>query len=101
MSDHSPQPASIPPPANPVAPAARPMTQGHQPGVQAAGQPTAGMNPPADGDPMAPGPRRVRLAISRIDPWSVMKLSFLLSIAAGIILVVAVGLVWVVLNEME
>jgi hypothetical protein len=48
-----------------------------------------------------PGPRRVRLAVSRVDPWSVMKLSFLLSIALGIGLVVATATVWTVLNQME
>lgn len=47
------------------------------------------------------GPRRVRLAISRVDPWSVMKLSFLLSIAIGIGIVVATAVVWWVLNQME
>lgn len=47
------------------------------------------------------GPRRVRLAVSRVDPWSVMKLSFLLSIALGIGLVVATATVWSVLNQME
>lgn len=46
------------------------------------------------------GPRRVRLAVSRVDPWSVMKLSFLLSIALGIGLVVATATVWTVLNQM-
>lgn len=48
-----------------------------------------------------PGPRRVRLAVSRVDPWSVMKLSFLLSIALGIGLVIATATVWSVLNQME
>ncbi len=46
------------------------------------------------------GPRRIRLAISRVDPWSVMKLSFLLSIAIGIGIVVATAVVWGVLNSM-
>lgn len=36
----------------------------------------------------------------RIDPWSVMKLSFLLSIASGIILVVAAFVLWSVLDSM-
>ena len=49
----------------------------------------------------AGGPRRVRLAISRIDPWSVMKLSFLLSVAFGILLVVAVAVVWYTLNGLH
>jgi len=33
-----------------------------------------------------------------VDPWSVMKTAFLLSIALGIVLVVAVGIVWAVLG---
>src|SRR5699024_3151917 len=47
-----------------------------------------------------PGPRRVRLTLSHVDPWSVMKLSFLLSIAIGIMIVVASALIWTVLNQM-
>lgn len=43
-------------------------------------------------------PRRVRLAVSRIDPWSVMKLAFLLSVAIGIMIVVAAAVVWFVLD---
>src|SRR3954447_10011011 len=50
--------------------------------------------------PSAPGraPRRARLRLSRIDPWSVMKVSFLLSIAFGIVTVVSVFMVWSVLG---
>ncbi|GAB2775537.1 hypothetical protein GCM10027020_30880 [Nocardioides salsibiostraticola] len=44
------------------------------------------------------GPRRARLRLTRIDPWSVMKTSFLLAIAFGIVTVVAVGMVWSVLG---
>ncbi|MDX5318274.1 MAG: DUF3566 domain-containing protein [Actinomycetes bacterium] len=47
------------------------------------------------------GPRRVRLSVARIDPWSVMKLSFLLSVAIGIMLVVAAGALWTVLDTMQ
>ena len=43
-------------------------------------------------------PRRARLRLSRIDPWSVMKASFLLSIAFGVVTVVAVAMVWSVLG---
>ena len=46
-------------------------------------------------------PRRVRLAISRVDPWSVMKLSFLLSVAIGIMIVVAAAVVWFTLNGLH
>ncbi|MGK2875831.1 MAG: DUF3566 domain-containing protein [Nocardioides sp.] len=44
------------------------------------------------------GPRRAHLRLSRVDPWSVMKTSFLLSIAFGIVTVVAVFVVWSVLG---
>jgi hypothetical protein len=43
-------------------------------------------------------PRRARLRLSRVDPWSVMKVSFLLSIAFGIVTVVSVFMVWSVLG---
>lgn len=48
----------------------------------------------------AAGPRRVRLAVARIDPWSAMKLSFLLSIALGIMMIVATIVFWMVLDGM-
>ena len=40
------------------------------------------------------GPRRVRLTLARLDPFSVMKLSFLVAIAVGIATVIAVVLLW-------
>lgn len=46
-------------------------------------------------------PRRARLRLTRIDPWSVMKTSFLLSIAFGIVCVVAVTAVWSVLEAAD
>lgn len=46
-------------------------------------------------------PRRVRLAVSRVDPWSVMKLSFLLSVAIGIMIVVAAAVIWLTLDGMH
>ncbi|PJI91062.1 DUF3566 domain-containing protein [Luteimicrobium subarcticum] len=46
-------------------------------------------------------PRRVRLVVSRVSPWSVAKMAFLLSIAVGIITVVATAVVWSVLNGMH
>ncbi len=47
----------------------------------------------------ARGSRRARLRVARLDPWSVMKTSFLFSIAAGIVLVVAVYAVWLVIGS--
>jgi hypothetical protein len=41
-----------------------------------------------------PQTRKARLRMSRIDPWSVMKTSFLLAIAFGIVTWIAVFIVW-------
>ncbi len=46
----------------------------------------------------AKSPRRARLRLTRIDPWSVMKTSFLLSVAFGVVTFVAVFMVWSVLG---
>ncbi len=51
--------------------------------------------------PTVGGARRVRLAISRVDPWSVMKLSFLLSVAIGVMIVVAAAVVWLTLDGLH
>jgi hypothetical protein len=45
------------------------------------------------------GPRRARLYVSRFDPWSVTKAAFILSLAIGIVLVVAVTAVWFILDR--
>ena len=45
--------------------------------------------------------RKARLRLSRLDPWSVMKTSFLFSIAAGIMLVAAVYSIWTVLSTSQ
>ncbi|WP_245605649.1 DUF3566 domain-containing protein [Promicromonospora kroppenstedtii] len=50
--------------------------------------------------PAPAGPRRVRLALSRVDPWSVMKLAFLLAVAVAIMTVVATAVFWSVLNSL-
>ncbi len=47
-----------------------------------------------------PKARRARLLLSRVDPWSVMKLSFLLSIALMVMALVAVAVLWNVLDTM-
>lgn len=47
------------------------------------------------------GPRRVRLTLQRVDPWSVMKISFLVSVALGIASVIMVAVLWTVLSGMN
>jgi hypothetical protein len=48
--------------------------------------------------PRGRAPRRARLRLTRIDPWSVMKTAFLLSMAFGVVTVVSVLMVWSVLG---
>ncbi len=43
----------------------------------------------------------MRLAVARIDPWSVMKMSFLLSVAAGIAGVILTAVLWMILSTMN
>jgi len=52
--------------------------------------------PPRQGAPRRT--RRAQLRLVQVDAWSVMKTSFLLSIALGIVLVVAVSIIWSVLG---
>ncbi len=60
---------------------------------QAATAAAARQAPPAKG-------RRARLVVSKVDPWSVMKLAFLLSFVGAVMFVVAVALLWEVLDGM-
>ncbi|KIZ19403.1 DUF3566 domain-containing protein [Streptomyces natalensis] len=55
---------------------------------------------PRTGAGTVPRTRKARLRVARADPWSVMKVSFLLSIALGICTVVAVSVLWMVMNAM-
>ena len=43
--------------------------------------------------------RRAKVAVTRVDPWSVMKISFALFVALAIVLLVAVALLWWVLDS--
>lgn len=62
-------------------------------------QPASGATPEVPRQAPA-GPRRVRLAVSRVDPWSVMKLAFLLAVAIAIMTVVATAVFWSVLDSL-
>ncbi|MDY2940921.1 MAG: DUF3566 domain-containing protein [Varibaculum sp.] len=46
-------------------------------------------------------PRKVELVMSQLDPWAVMKVTFLLSVAFGIATVLSALLVWLLLNSMH
>lgn len=62
---------------------------------------TSGNRPPPRQAPRRGGPRRVRLTAQRIDPWSVLKISFLVSVALGISGVVMIAVLWTVLSGMN
>jgi len=53
---------------------------------------------PADTVSTGRSTRKARLRLVQVEPWSVMKTAFLLSVAIGIVTVVAVGIVWGVLG---
>ncbi|MFD8702261.1 DUF3566 domain-containing protein [Kitasatospora sp. NPDC059648] len=94
-----------------------------QPTTYAKGQPTpargtrTGGNTPPGGTPVpgaarrpSGGPatvggglgrtRKARLRVTKVDPWSVMKVSFLLSLAVGIIIIVASAVLWMTLDSL-
>lgn len=100
MSETAETPITVPPPASPVPPSAR-LSGAGSGQVGRIPEETTSMEQASNQKANFGSPHRVRLTISRVDPWSAMKLGFLLSIALGIVLVVAVGLVWFVLNEMN
>jgi hypothetical protein len=49
----------------------------------------------------ARGPRRARLNLKRIDPWSVMKFAFAVSVVLFIVVVVATSVLYLSLDAME
>ncbi len=70
-------------PSRPVQIAERPAAAA-RPGPKGAAQPT----------------RRAQLVLSRIEPWSVMKFSFMISLVGWVILFVAVAALYYVLNKL-
>lgn len=45
-------------------------------------------------------PRKARLYITRVDPWSVAKAAFMLSLAMAIVIIVAVAVLWYALDAL-
>ncbi|MEU0986214.1 DUF3566 domain-containing protein [Streptomyces sp. NPDC005953] len=60
----------------------------------------AGVRLPRTGARTTPRTRKARLRVAKADPWSVMKVSFLLSIALGICTVIAAAVLWMVMDAM-
>ncbi|MGW4223897.1 DUF3566 domain-containing protein [Streptomyces bauhiniae] len=72
----------------------------HPPQAYAAQPPAGAVRRPRTGVGTAPRTRKARLRVAKADPWSVMKVSFLLSIALGICTIVASAVLWMVLDAM-
>ncbi|MDT0609682.1 DUF3566 domain-containing protein [Streptomyces lancefieldiae] len=64
------------------------------------GNASAAVRRPRTGARTTPRVRKARLRVSKADPWSVMKVSFLLSIALGICTIVASAVLWMVMDAM-
>lgn len=73
--------------------------QGSQTGSPTGSQ-TGAVRRPRTGARTMPRTRKARLRVAKADPWSVMKVSFLLSIALGICTIVAAAVLWMVMDAM-
>ncbi|MCG8965890.1 DUF3566 domain-containing protein [Streptomyces sp. CL12-4] len=80
-------------PGGPYHPPQAYQTQGGNPSSVAARRPRTGAR-------TTPRVRKARLRVAKADPWSVMKVSFLLSIALGICTIVASAVLWMVMDAM-
>jgi hypothetical protein len=94
-AEHGPAPTPAPMSGPPRTPASTPVS-----GQAPTHASTQGGSPsrPGGGRGAARRSRRAQLRLVQIDAWSVMKTAFLLSIALGIVLVVAVAIIWGVLG---
>ncbi|MBO8193243.1 DUF3566 domain-containing protein [Streptomyces oryzae] len=107
MSGAQPQPKAQPQPqAKPPSPAQpQPGEQPHRP-PQAYPSPDGGrpgqdaVRKPRTGARTVPRTRKARLRVAKADPWSVMKVSFLLAVALGVCTIVAVAVLWMVMDAM-
>ncbi|MER6428296.1 DUF3566 domain-containing protein [Streptomyces sp900105245] len=72
----------------------------HPPQAYPAQAPAGAVRRPRPGAKTAPRTRKARLRVAKADPWSVMKVSFLLSIALGICTIVASAVLWMVMDAM-
>jgi hypothetical protein len=96
-------PGATAPPASPLPGERRTQQQAgpyHPPQAYQAQPPTGAMRRPRTGASTTPRTRKARLRVAKADPWSVMKVSFLLSIALGICTIVAAAVLWMVMNAM-
>lgn len=93
--------ASRPPVSSVPRGSAEPVRGGARTTVNQAGPAGRPVPPPQPGGGMGlGGPRKARLTVARLDPWGVFKLSFLLSVGLGIAYVVAIAVLWGIVDAM-
>jgi hypothetical protein len=108
-----PQPQTYPQQAAQSPPGPQPQAQPHHPtraydtpgdgeggGAEGGADLVGGLRKPRTGARTVPRIRKARLRVAKLDPWSVMKVSFLLAIALGLCTVVAVAVLWMVMDAM-
>ncbi|MFF0012810.1 DUF3566 domain-containing protein [Streptomyces sp. NPDC005374] len=99
-----PQPAAPPQPLSPLPGERQPQQQTgpyHPPqAYPTQATPAGAVRRPRTGARTTPRTRKARLRVAKADPWSVMKVSFLLSIALGICTIVAAAVLWMVMDAM-
>lgn len=85
---------------------ARERSAGDRSGVSVSPSPASGVSTQIPSQAQVEGdgraqrrPRRARVYVTRLDPWSVAKAAFLLSLAIGIVIVVAVAVVFWTLDS--
>lgn len=95
------QPAASPLPTSPMPGEGQPGGPYHPPQAYSPATTHGGsVRRPRTGARTMPRVRKARLRVSKVDPWSVMKVGFLLSIALGICTVVASAVLWMVMDAM-
>lgn len=72
----------------------------HPPQAYQTPAPASAVRRTRTGASTTPRTRKARLRVAKADPWSVMKVSFLLSIALGICTIVAAAVLWMVMDAM-
>ena len=79
-----------------------PRTQGSRPTGTGESRPQRPAQRPTQQGLVRPAPkakvRKARLLVSKVDPWSVLKMAFLLSVALGIVTVVGAVVLWTVMD---
>lgn len=94
----APAKAAAPAPATPAAAVAAPAPSVTAPPTPTTVTPTlppvATDQRPAATTTRPVGPRRARLLVTRLDPWSVMKTAFMLSVSLAVVVLVAIALLW-------